>query len=899
MKLSKSITSIAILICFFAIAFVSCSKAPDDTQEITSEEAKAIAEEAFIYAYPILMGYRAIYLGAIDEKSSFYRAPFNQIVHDSSPADHTREDVVTINGDTPYSNFGIDLRAEPMVVSVSDVPDRYYVIQFADLFTHNFEFVGTRATGNKAGDYLFVGPKWKGEVPTDKFSKVIRCETDFAVAIGRTQLLGVDDMPNVEAIQQGYKVTPLSVFMGEEPKTAPDVDWLPWKQDILSSIEFIKYLNFLLTFIEPIHPDDQALMERFSKIGIVPGGTFDASSFDDDIKKAVEEGIAEGTKKITNKAQNIAEQVNGWNMMEAFGPRGFFKGDWLLRAAAAMAAIYANDKIEAFYPMAFVDKDGDVLNGKTDNYVLHFTKDEIPPAKYFWSVTMYDKRADGVAGYMIDNPIDRYLINSTTEGLIYDEEGGLTIYIQHEKPEGAKSANWLPAPAEPFYLAMRVYGPEERVLSGKWIPPAVMKAKAEPIAGLGLSEKEVVDSYLYILARYLVIRQEHIDMTEEGIDYNVIKYNELGKAEFVNPNLDVAYLEAWFAVDENTPVILDMPKIEGRYYTAQIVDEWAEITHNINERNFPDHPYGQYALCLKGSNPEIPEGAMRIAIPSKKAKMLARVERKGDDEGALKLQRAFKIIKTGEPKIAPAIEIPKFTNKDLIRVAVFEKPMVERVLSSALDTMTTAADHQKKVLAIADFIGKSEANKTMIDTLIKEKAIPAFIKFTMEGGDSRHGWTTTREWSRFGDDFWFRAAANYAGIWWNSSIEVVYYMGIMDKEGLPLHGDNTYVIHYKLEDLPMNHVGAYWSLTMLSLPDYRVVPNRLEQYNRNNISSLQYEPDGSLKIYLGSELPTGLPESNWLPSPKGRSFTVNNRFYVPKKEVLTGEWYVPPIEKIK
>ncbi len=140
----------------------------------------------------------------------------------------------------------------------------------------------------------------------------------------------------------------------------------------------------------------------------------------------------------------------------------------------------------------------------------------------------------------------------------------------------------------------------------------------EAIAGLGLTEQEVVDSYIYILGRYLVIRQEHIDMAEEGVDYNGIKFNELGKAEFVNPNLDVAYLEAWFAVDESTPVILEIPKIEGRYYTAQIVDEWAEIITNINQRNYPDHPYGRYALCLQGSNPEIPEDALRIDLPSKR-----------------------------------------------------------------------------------------------------------------------------------------------------------------------------------------------------------------------------------------------------------------------------------------
>ena len=429
---------------------------------------------------------------------------------------------------------------------------------------------------------------------------------------------------------------------------------------------------------------------------------------------------------------------------------------------------------------------------------------------------------------------------------------------------------------------------------------APKKIEAGGLEDIGLSEKDIIDSYIYILARYLVIRQEHIDMAEEGVDYNVIKYNELGKAEFVNPNLDVAYLEAWFAVDEKTPVILEIPKVEGRYYTAQIVDEWAEILYNINERNFPDHPYGKYALCLKGSNPEIPEGALRIDLPSKKAKMLARVERKGDDKGALKLQRAFKIIKVGEPKLEPAVEIPIFTNKDLIRVEAFQKTMVEKVLASAPDAVTTAAEYRKKVLSIADFVGKSESNKVMIDAIIKEKAIPHLLLLSRGEvrGDSRGGWISTREWREFGDDFEFRCSSNYAGIWWNSSEEVVYYMGFRDQDSKPLNGDDTYVIHYKPEDLPMKHVDSYWSLTMLSLPDYRVVPNKVERYNLNNISELQYEPDGSLKIYLASELPANAPESNWLPSPKGNNFVVNNRLYVPKKEVLSGEWYVPPIQKI-
>jgi hypothetical protein len=443
---------------------------------ITPQEARQIAEEAYIFAYPTLMAYRAIYYNYLNERSPVYRAPLNQLAHDSKPADHTRIDVVTMNGDTPYSNFGMDLRAEPVVVSVPEIKDRYYVIQFPDIYTHNFFFIGTRATGTGAGDYLFVGPKWEGEIPEGKFKQIIHCETELTGGVGRTQLLGLDDLPNVWEIQKGYKIATLSEFLGEEPKTIPETDWLPWKDELLSSVEFIDYFNFLIPFLEPIHADDQEAMARFAKIGIASSAAFDPSAYGEDTVKAIEVGIADAIKQIADKAEHIAEQVNGWNMMEAFGPREFFKGDWLLRAAAAMAAIFANDKIEAFYPLVYVDADGGVLAGTTNKYTLHFEKDEIPPAKYFWSVTMYDKRADGTAGYMIDNPIDRYLVNSTTEGLIYDEDGSLTIYIQHEQPEGEKVANWLPAPAAPFYMAMRIYGPEERVMKGEWAPPAVEKA---------------------------------------------------------------------------------------------------------------------------------------------------------------------------------------------------------------------------------------------------------------------------------------------------------------------------------------------------------------------------------------------------------------------------------------
>jgi hypothetical protein len=428
---------------------------------------------------------------------------------------------------------------------------------------------------------------------------------------------------------------------------------------------------------------------------------------------------------------------------------------------------------------------------------------------------------------------------------------------------------------------------------------AEKRGQTAMVQGLGLSEQDVIDSYIYILGRYLVIRQEHIDMAEEGVDYNVIKYNELGQAEFVNPNLDVAYLEAWLAVDENTPVILEIPRIEGRYYTAQLCGEWADIVANLNERNYPDHPYGKFVFALEGSTPSIPEDAVRIDLPSKKVKMLARVERQGDDDGAVALQRAFRIVKLGEPEIEAPVAIPMFSNDDPIGVDAFRKPMVEDVLASAPDVMTIAAAHQRNVLAIADFVAENESNAAVIEEIIRTKALPHLVAFIRAGGDSRGGWTSTREYTDLGDDYLARTAVNYAGIWWNSSLEVVYYMGATDQSGNPLHGDHAYVIHFQPEDLPQHYVDAYWSLTMLSLPDYRVVPNALNRFSINNLSEFQYEDDGSLRLYIAAEMPEDVPSENWLPSPQAAPFTMNLRMYVPKESVLTGEWYAPSIERVR
>lgn len=441
---------------------------------LNTERISAVAEEAYLYAFPMLMGYRYLFGSNLAKGAPSYRTPINTIASDSRSLDWQFKEVITPNADTPYTFATFDLRAEPYVLTVPEVTERYYVMQIEDLLGFNEHYVGTRATGISCGSYLLAGPRWSGEAP-EGITQVLRTETDIIFVIGRTQLHGPDDVPRLEAVQRGYKARPLSEFAGTSaPPPPPAVDWPMWIDDASRDERFIGYVNFLLTFCQPTHADDAALLRRLGEIGIGPGAAFDADGLDPDTRAAIRTGVETARAKMGAFAGTIPSFDTGWTNTDPFGDRAFYGGDYLKRAAMAMFGWGGNDRIEAYYPMLHRDADGDVLDGSKHAYTMTWKTD--PPTHAFWSVTIYDKSYDGTAGYLVKNPIDRYLINSTTQGLVRGEDGSLTMHIQHDRPEvAAEAANWLPAPAEPFYLVLRNYFPAEEALDGTWVPPAVVK----------------------------------------------------------------------------------------------------------------------------------------------------------------------------------------------------------------------------------------------------------------------------------------------------------------------------------------------------------------------------------------------------------------------------------------
>lgn len=417
---------------------------------------------------------------AINKESGQYKAPFNLIFNSAKV--YTPEDTAAAapNSDTPYSFAWIDLRAEPIIVSLPEVEsDRYFSVQLTDLYTFNYGYMGSRSSGNQAQSFMIAGPHWDGEVPIG-IDRVFRCETDFTFTIFRTQLFGPDDLDDVKKIQAGFKLEKLSSFMKQPaPPDAPEIDWLKFDQK-QAEVDPFSYLSFLLQFCPTIGPAEVEipLREKFRKIGIGTDNPDAGTAFPPELKAALIEGVKSGMAKITEAANNVGTLVNGWKIGSAAGTRMFYDGDLALRAAAAKLGIYGAAKEEAVYPFTVNDSNGDPLDGDKFNYQMTFAEGELPPVRAFWSVTMYN----GKTLFLIDNPIDRYLINSPMlKELKKNQDGTLTIYIQHTSPGKVKESNWLPASKGPMYVVMRLYWPKKEAPSvyplgtGSWKPPQLIK----------------------------------------------------------------------------------------------------------------------------------------------------------------------------------------------------------------------------------------------------------------------------------------------------------------------------------------------------------------------------------------------------------------------------------------
>jgi hypothetical protein len=442
-------------------------------------EAKAIAEEGYIYGLPLVMNYGVMYEYAVDGSSTQFKAPFNQIKNLTHVATYKDTAIVTPNSDTPYSILWVDLRAEPIVLSVPAMdPKRYYSVQLIDGNTFNYGYIGSRATGSEAGDYMIVGPEWKGATPAG-VKKVFQATTQFSFVLYRTQLFDPGDIGDVMKVQAGYKAQPLSAYLKQPaPPASPTVNF-PKIDAELAKTDFFEYLDFTLQFAPPLE-SEKDVRAKLARIGVGPGKTFSFKDLPLEHKAEILLGMKEGERKIEEAGAKGGISLNGWHVISIIGDPASYNGEALKRAVIAKAGIYGNDSVEAVYPLTRVDVDGKTLDGSKHNYTITFPAGQLPPVNSFWSVTMYD----GKTQLLIENPINRYLINSPMlPAMKKNADGSLTLHIQHKSPGADKESNWLPAPDGPIYLVTRLYWPKTEAPSilpvgkGTWQPPGVVVAQ--------------------------------------------------------------------------------------------------------------------------------------------------------------------------------------------------------------------------------------------------------------------------------------------------------------------------------------------------------------------------------------------------------------------------------------
>jgi len=437
-------------------------------QALSPAEAREIGAKAYTFAYPLVL--MEFTRRRADE--AFHPNEFNHA--QTFPDDRFRQ-VIRPNADTLYSSSWLDLSKEPVLLHVPDTHGRYYLMHFMDAWTDTFSVPGKRTTGTEEGWFALVGPGWKGTLPAR--AQRIDAPTNMVWLIGRTQTNSATDYANVHEIQKGYKLMPLSqypdglVLKGDRISVERVGDRRgppPVQVARLSTAEFFQAFASLLEK-NPPHPDDAPMMQQLARVGIVLGKPFIPDAMGANTWKAFEEGASASAKALVRPPESNAGRAtrNGWTGFG--GVVGRYGTNYLARAAVARMGLGALPPEDAVYIHCEQDASGKPLDG-SHRYRLHFAKDQIPPVRAFWSLTMYSED-----GYFVPNPIHRFAIGDR-DALKFNPDGSLDLYIQHDSPGGDRDANWLPAPADTFNLSLRLYWPSDEIVSGRWTPPPITPA---------------------------------------------------------------------------------------------------------------------------------------------------------------------------------------------------------------------------------------------------------------------------------------------------------------------------------------------------------------------------------------------------------------------------------------
>lgn len=458
-----------------AMAFSTLGNTPSSAQEkIGDQEAAQIGIEAYVYGYSLVTMEMTRRVMTNEATVVGTRGPMGRFVSLKEYPNAAFRDVTAPNADTLYSSAWLDLSKEPYVVDIPAEGDRYYLLPMLDAWTNVFQVPGKRTTGDGAQKYLITGPGWSGTVPAGLTE--YKSPTSLVWILGRTYCTGTpEDYAAVHAIQAQYSLVPLSAYGNPYTPPAgtvdPTIDMKTPVRDQVHALDVAAYFQLLATLLKnnPPAAADAPMVAKLARLGIVPGQAFDVNRLGPEAVTALQgvPKIAQG--QILGHFKQAGEDKNGWIYTTR---AGIYGTDYLQRALIAAIGLGANRPQDAVYPTSEVDGDGKPYDG-ANRYVMHFPKGQTPPAKGFWSLTMYDG-----AYFFVENPLNRYTVSSRSD-FKYNDDGSLDVYIQNESPGKEKESNWLPAPAGKFILMLRLYWPQETapsIIDGSWTPPPVKMA---------------------------------------------------------------------------------------------------------------------------------------------------------------------------------------------------------------------------------------------------------------------------------------------------------------------------------------------------------------------------------------------------------------------------------------
>ena len=442
----------------------------EQTAGVDEQLAHDIGVEGYTYLYPlVLMDVTRRQMTNVEKAGQVMgRGPADVFVNIPAFPPAEFRDVVRPNFDTLYSVAWLDLHDEPRIVSVPAAGDNYYLLPMYDMWGEVFTCPGTRTTGGGAGALAICGPGWSGDLPAGV--RRYDAPTPWVWIIGRTEA-SVETYDKVHAFQAGLGITPLSAWGGAAPEVGGSVDPAvdnqtpPLRQVFaLDAGAFFGYAAELLKE-HPPHAMDYPVLDRLARLGFRPGESFDLSAADPVVREALVKAAPAAQKQITGEQTSLGRRVHGWEIITS--NIGNYGTDYLTRACVELIGLGANLAADAIYPVVYTDADGQPFTGAS-SYVWHMDRDELPPVRAFWSLTLYDAE-----GFQVANELDRFAIGDRND-LRYNDDGSLDIHIRHRPPEDGTS-NWLPAPEGGFNLCARLYYPKPEVLGGTWAPPAVTK----------------------------------------------------------------------------------------------------------------------------------------------------------------------------------------------------------------------------------------------------------------------------------------------------------------------------------------------------------------------------------------------------------------------------------------